>query len=226
MRDKLQVNSDYFPTEEARMAYVFNRTGGDAQAHLHPRYIETSEDPFLTDQDMINYLSSIYEDPHRVQNARLKYKGLMMKPTETFADFHTRFLHLAGQAKIPKEDLRLDLFDKLTLELQRIVLLVYSLLTTVKALADKCLSLDQGLRRIKAHLDRDKSYINTSQPATSLETVTGSHPIYSNPLKQTLSNQGACFLCGQKGHFAKDCPVKEEEDEDPRAQDNVKSEEL
>jgi hypothetical protein len=69
----------------------------------------------------------------------------MMKPIETFADFHTRFLHLAGQAQIPKEDLRLDLFDKLTLELQRTVLPIYSTLQTVKELLDECLSLDQGL---------------------------------------------------------------------------------
>jgi hypothetical protein len=69
----------------------------------------------------------------------------MMKSTETFADFHTRFLYLAGQARIPEEDLRLDLFDKLTLELQRTVLPVYSTLQTVKSLADECLSLDQGL---------------------------------------------------------------------------------
>jgi hypothetical protein len=94
---------------------------------------------------MINYLASIYKDPHKVQNARLEYKGLMIKPLETFADFHTRFLHLARQAKIPKDDLRLDLFNNLALELQRTVLLVYSTLTTEKTLADKCLSLNQGL---------------------------------------------------------------------------------
>jgi len=40
-----------------------------------------------------------------------------MKTSETFADFHTRFLHLAGQARILEEDLQPDLFDKLTLEL-------------------------------------------------------------------------------------------------------------
>jgi len=65
-----------------------------------------------------------------------------MKTSKTFADFHTRFLHLAGQAWILEEDLQLDLFDKLTLELQRTALPVYSTLRTVKSLADECLSLD------------------------------------------------------------------------------------
>ena len=41
-----------------------------------------------------------------------------MKSTKTFADFYTRFLYLAGQAQILEEDLRPDLFDKLTLKLQ------------------------------------------------------------------------------------------------------------
>ena len=136
------------------MAYVFRRTGGDAQKHLRPQYdTEESSDPFRSDKEMINHLASIYEDPHKVQNARLEYRSLMMKATETFADFHTRFLHLAGQAQIPKEDLQPDLFDKLTLELQWTVLLIYSTLQTVKELSDKCLSLDQGLRRLKARAD-------------------------------------------------------------------------
>ena len=38
MQDKLEVNVDHYPTRRAKMAYVFGRTGGDAQAHLRPRY--------------------------------------------------------------------------------------------------------------------------------------------------------------------------------------------
>src|SRR5277367_4183894 len=122
---------------------------------------------------MINHLASIYEDPHRIQNARLDYRSLMMKPTETFADFYTRFLHLAGQAQIPDEDLRPDLFDKLTLELQRTILPVYSTLKTVKTLADECLSLDQGLRRLKTRSDQLKA---RNSPAPSAPITQASKP--------------------------------------------------
>jgi hypothetical protein len=94
---------------------------------------------------MIDFLATIYEDPYKVQNARLEYKSLLMKTTKTFSDFHTRFLQLAGQAKIPSDDLRPNLFDKLTLELQRTVLPVYTTLSTEKALADQCVALDNGL---------------------------------------------------------------------------------
>jgi hypothetical protein len=74
----------------------------------------------------------------------------MMKSTKTFLDFHTQFLQLARQAKIPSDDLQLDLFNKLTLELQKAVLLVYiESLATEKALADHYLALNNGLQRIK-----------------------------------------------------------------------------
>ena len=87
MRDKLEVNADYFPTAQARMAYVFGRTGGDTQTYLRPRYAEGSAESFTSEEEMINHLSSIYEDPFKVQNACLDYKVLNIKTMETFLTF-------------------------------------------------------------------------------------------------------------------------------------------
>ena len=87
MRDKLKVNADHFPTTQARMAYVFGRTGGDAQTYLCPRYTEESAEPFTSEEEMVNHLSSIYKDPFKVQNTRLNYKILNMKTIETFLTF-------------------------------------------------------------------------------------------------------------------------------------------
>ena len=54
-----------------------------------------------------------------------------MRANETFPDFYTRFLHLAGEGRIPDEDLRPDLYDKITLELQRAIAPTEETLTTL-----------------------------------------------------------------------------------------------
>lgn len=105
------------------MIYVFGRTTGDAQTHLKPRY-GAGEDSFTTttSHEMIDHLAKIYLDPFKTQNARQDYRRLNMKSTQPFTKFYTRFLHLAGEAKIPLDDWQPDLYDKLTMELQKSVL--------------------------------------------------------------------------------------------------------
>ena len=89
MTGKLSVNADHFGDEQARITYVFGRTGGNAQKHLNPRISPSSVDPFTTANDMIQHLADIYEDPFCVQNARRDYRKLTMRSTETFTDFYT-----------------------------------------------------------------------------------------------------------------------------------------
>jgi len=48
------------------MAYVFGRTSGDAQTHLRLRYTKDLADPFISKEEIIKYLSSIYKDPFKV----------------------------------------------------------------------------------------------------------------------------------------------------------------
>jgi len=78
------------------MAYVFNCTSRDAKKHLLLYYTEGAANRFASKEEMISYLTSVYKDRFKVQNARLEYKGLMMKVSETFSAFQTCFLHLAG----------------------------------------------------------------------------------------------------------------------------------
>jgi len=69
------------------MAYIFGRTNGDAQIYLRPQYAKDLIDLFIFKKELINYLSSIYKDPFKVQNAYLNYKGLNIKIKETFLAF-------------------------------------------------------------------------------------------------------------------------------------------
>src|SRR6266571_1876629 len=43
--------------------------------------------------------------------------------------------------------------------------------------------------------------------ATPAAATVHARPMYKSPHIQALSDQGACFLCGQKDHFVKDCPT-------------------
>ena len=67
----------------------------------------------------MDHLASIYVDPFKVRNAKLKYrlKESNIKVGETFSEFYTSFLHLTSLAKILIEDYYNDLISKLTINL-------------------------------------------------------------------------------------------------------------
>lgn len=122
--------------------YLFDKTTGDAQTHLAARYHD-KDDGFTAAQEMIDHLVTIYIDPHKTWNARTDFKKLVMRPSGTFHDFYTKFLRLAGDCKIPLEDYQTELYDKLTLDLQKAILPTYGPLKIYRQLADQRLLLDR-----------------------------------------------------------------------------------
>src|ERR1700730_16773309 len=133
----------------ARIAYVFSRTSSNAQKHLNPRMGEGATDPFQTPTSMVIYLSEIYKDPFCVQNVCREYQRLTMKSYKAFTDFYTQFLHLAGKGRIPEEDLRPDLYNKLSIELQRAIAPTEASLVILQDLHRALLCLDQNLQQIQ-----------------------------------------------------------------------------
>jgi hypothetical protein len=230
IQGKFRVNADHFEDEEAKMLYLFNRTTGDAQEHLHPRYEDDSPMRFATAQEMIQHLATIYVNPNRVRDAKYDYNRLTMKTSQTFVEFQTQFLHLAGKAQIPAESLRLDLFDRLTTQLQEKLAAQLRTLDTFAELSASCLSLDTELRRIAARQRRFRD--KPSSLAVSSSLGVGSSPSNTAPRIRAASeaprSQGLrqstpmapvlpeaaviCFNCHKPGHIALVCPEPKKSD--------------
>jgi hypothetical protein len=81
-----------------------------------------------------------------------------MKASESFADFQTTFLHLAREGQIHSDNLRLDLYDRLTTQLQECLTAKLEDLDSYQKLANRCISLDTELKRITTRADRQKRF--------------------------------------------------------------------
>ncbi|EEH39769.1 hypothetical protein PAAG_01958 [Paracoccidioides lutzii Pb01] len=121
MRRKLEVNADHFPTEKSRVAYIENRTEGKAVRHLAPRMTNDHPENFETAEEVFEYLQGIYEGVNKLENAKIDYRRLIMRNNDDYHEFVTKFLHLAGEAQIHKEDYKADFLHKLSFDLQRMV---------------------------------------------------------------------------------------------------------
>ena len=228
---KLEDNADHFPTEESKMRYVLGRTEGEAQQHLLPQYSRTAPTRFVSASEMVEHLVSIYTNPNEVRDAQHQYQTLTMKETQTFAEFQTKFLSLAGRAQIPKDNLRADLYDKVLVPLRLGIAPTFHTLASYESLALALRSYDSELRWIRAEQARARlaktqaqnqpgifrsygSVSATSQskalgnPATPKpETVSwkarSQEPRQSVPPKDRTDV--TCFSCGETGHYSPAC---------------------
>jgi len=172
---------------------------------------------------MIQHLAEIYVNPNKTQDARYAYSRLMMRTNQTFAEFQTTFLQLAAAGQVPTENLRTDLFDKLTIPLQEQVNGFLVDMKTYKQLANRCLAIDTEARRINARKSRQKRLPETmpaplAKPsfftpgATRTSTPAGPQPqqtmsIAPRQVSVVPDKPVMCFNCKEPGHWANACPV-------------------
>jgi hypothetical protein len=113
IRDRLEVNADYYSTERSRKALVWGTTINLAREYLEPEYLSGSEG-FQTAEDMIQLLSSLFLTGNEVALARDQFHHLNMGITESFTEFKARFLSKAIRGKVYKSEWPFYLWNKIT----------------------------------------------------------------------------------------------------------------
>jgi len=222
LADKFSVNYDHYETEAAQMAYVFNRTSGDAKSHIRSRYNSNEVDEFKAVHEMVKVLRTAFVNPYKTRDKRDEYKRLYMGGL-TFNAFYTKFLQLARDGKIHKSDFRKDLIAKITNPLKELLMPAESMFPGYRELAVHLQGLDQRLRAHQADKNRYKASFLTRAAAvakpSSPPVLLTSRPTTTTTLAPTPAvhinvpfNKGAsfslqlrCYNCGGQGHIQSHC---------------------
>ncbi|OJD11945.1 hypothetical protein ACJ73_09430 [Blastomyces percursus] len=202
MKGKLEGNADHYTTEALRMAYVESRTGGDAADHLKPRLRAESPNKFQTSREILDCLKTIYLDPNRVQNAKTEFRRLVMRRTDDFHQFLTRFLHLASESELPVSEYKYELNEKLSFDLQKLVITEFHASSSFDTSSKHCSQVVHTLEKI------NDIHSRTRKPNTPDVTkdMPSSAPRTNAPGTMNFRKEGRCYKCSEVGHIARFCP--------------------
>ena len=219
LENKLMVNDDHFNSEAAKIAYVYSRTKGEAQAHLtHAR----SHTIFRTATEAMNYLEEMYGDRNKRQKARRRWIKLRMGVDDKFNNFMSTFQMLASILQYSHREQTDALKDMLPDRLRNVW--------------EAC-PFEPPMPKIKEMLQRaDDSYHGSKKYSDPrAEPKARSTPIFVNKLRQPFQPASAprapytqtqqaprlppipskpagakdysdrsCYICGKPGHIASD----------------------
>lgn len=145
LRGKLLANSDWWKSEQERIYYVFSRTEGKAQLHLESRIDEENRDPWISVNEILEYLDTVFRDHFEVERCENAFYTLKQSASQDFNEFHVEFARLASVGRIPSDTWRSQLWRKLNREYQNRLLATHSQHTTYQTLVRGCQRLSVDL---------------------------------------------------------------------------------
>jgi hypothetical protein len=115
INDRLEINSDHYRTERARMALVWGHTSGLAKEYLELQYLSESDDQQFKDaEEMIDLLKSFFISGNEQAESRSAFHRLQMEKGESFPSFKAKFLSAAIKGSVSKSEWSFYLWEKIT----------------------------------------------------------------------------------------------------------------
>jgi hypothetical protein len=230
MRNKLKENANWFFIDVQQKAYVRIRIDEDAMKHLIFRFFKNSIKSYIISKEIFDDLYQIFDDSNRRINVFKAYRRL--KQVESFKNFNIfwiEFQRLVNDSKLYNQETLLeDLKDKMSYELQKVLVIESYKATDLHEFVKMCRYTNQTLRNVNnkfrnikedfvnevereeiivivnSNQNNDRSIFRSRFEISEFELESSSRATTQSSFENQV-NIINCYNCEKSEHFFRNC---------------------
>jgi hypothetical protein len=165
MQNKLKENANWFFIDMQQKTYVRIKIDDDVMKHFISRFFKNSIKSYITSKEIFDDLYQIFDDLNRRINALKTYKRL--KQIESFKNFNTfwiEFQRLTNDSELYNQEALLeDLKNKMSYELQKLLVIESYKATDLHEFVKMCRYIDQTLKDVNNKSRREEFFSDAAR---------------------------------------------------------------
>jgi len=168
---------------------------------------------------MAHWHSSLKISKQHLKETNKKHDALhelrhIKQGSDTIDDFNNKFKLLVSQTKITDDLTLIDAYrDAIKPQLARQVLMMETVPTTITTWYEKAATFDNNYCHLTNQIGKFKAKGSSHKPSFKFKMAekdpnTMDIDTLSPQEQKGLKEQGRCFFCKEKGHYARNCPKR------------------